>query len=193
LRLTAQVQKYAIKTSRATQAKRKIMNTAADLFAERGYGKGALYYHIRSKEDLLVSIITDHMDELIASGGEVVEAHSGTQARVHALTGCFVDLMLENPAAMTVCFRDIHAIIETGNKSAVMRFHDTYRGFWTNTFAEGAAVDEHRCISEVETLALLGMYFCAVTWVNHEGSYTRDEIVQTLSRTVLDTVMSRTD
>ena len=91
--------KYSKHTSRAAKARRKIMQAASRLFAERGYGnvginevgqsagfgKGALYYHIRSKEDLLVSIVSDFLESLIAdSAAAAGSAASVSRSRARA-------------------------------------------------------------------------------------------------------------
>lgn len=65
----------------------RIQKIAADLFATRGYravgvaeigdavglGRGALYYHIGSKEDLLFSIVVRYIEDLVISGGDTLE------------------------------------------------------------------------------------------------------------------------
>ena len=64
-----------------------ILDEAAKLFAAKGYhatgiadiseavglGRGALYHHIRSKEQLLFEISTLHVDELIAASEKLIQ------------------------------------------------------------------------------------------------------------------------
>lgn len=202
--MVMQTAKYSGHTSRASMAKRRIMDTAAQLFAKRGYGnvgvhevgatagfgKGALYYHIRSKEDLLFSIIMEHMGQLIAGAQSVVEATRGTPARIDALTNSFVELLLSNTPSMTVCFRDVHALCEPENIQNVADMHATYREIWLDVFRQGAAAGEHRPIPEIEVNALLAMYFGSVFWVQPEFTGDQSAIAATLSRTVRNTVMT---
>ena len=63
----------------------RIQKIAADLFATRGYravgvaeigeavglGRGALYYHISSKEDLLFNIAVRYIEDLVVAGREL--------------------------------------------------------------------------------------------------------------------------
>lgn len=44
----------------------------ADLEKATGLGRGALYYHISSKEELLFEITTRYLKELIAQGNELL-------------------------------------------------------------------------------------------------------------------------
>ncbi len=185
-------------------AKRKIMDTAAELFAKRGYGnvgvyevgvtagfgKGALYYHIRSKEDLLASIIADHMEQLVAGARAAVDSAQGTPARIDALTASFVELLIGRTPAMTVCFRDVHALNEPENIESVAELHAAYRAIWSDMFHQGAKAGEHRTVSDIEIHALLAMYFAAVFWVQPDFASDETAIADTLSRTVRNTVMS---
>jgi len=66
----------------------RIQKIAADLFATRGYravgvaeigeavglGRGALYYHISSKEDLLFSIVVRYIEDLVVAGKDTLES-----------------------------------------------------------------------------------------------------------------------
>ena len=185
-------------------AKRKIMDTAAELFAKRGYGnvgvyevgvttgfgKGALYYQIRSKEDLLASIIADHMEQLVAGARAAIDGAHGTRARIDALTVSFVELLLSSTPAMTVCFRDVHALNEPENVESVADMHAAYREIWSDMFRQGAKAGEHRAVSDIEIHALLAMYFAAIFWVQPDFATDETAIAETLSRTVRNTVMT---
>src|SRR5215218_5556473 len=82
------------------QARRQgIVDTSARLFARRGYhatginelcdanelGKGALYYYIGSKEQLLAAIHDRVMDEVMAGADRVAEADGSPPAQLAAL------------------------------------------------------------------------------------------------------------
>ena len=113
-----------------SRAKREIMQKAADLFAERGFGsvgisevgevaglgKGALYYHINSKEELLYSIMTDYIIQLIAAGHRILETETNTRRRIVALSESFMATMFQSRAAMTVCFREVHSLARKNAK-----------------------------------------------------------------------------
>lgn len=202
--MVVQTAKYSGHTSRASMAKRRIMDTAAQLFAKRGYGnvgvhevgatagfgKGALYYHIRSKEDLLFSIIMEQVGRLVTSAHAAIETTQGTPARIDALTNSFVELLLGNAPSMTVCFRDVHALCEPENIQNVADMHAAYREIWSDMLRQGTAAGEHRPIPEIEVNAFLAMYFGSVFWVQPEFIEDQSAITETLSRTVKNTVMT---
>ena len=194
--MTLQTPKYAKNTSRASMAKRRIMETATQLFAERGYGnvginevgvtagfgKGALYYHIRSKEDLLVSIISEHMEGMIADARDAAAEEGKTSDRTARLVGAFVEALFENTDAMTVSYRDIHAIVDPGNIRIVADIFADYRKIWSEMFTTGALAGEHRDIAETEIETFLAMLFSSVFWVG-DGSK-RTTIAATFAHTI---------
>ncbi len=183
------------------KAKRQIMHKAAALFAERGFGgvgisevgdvaglgKGALYYHIGSKEELLFDIMTDYMLQLNAAGAEILQTIPGTQDRVAALSASFMDTMFANRSEMTVCFREVHSLGQD-KRTTVHGLHADYQRIWERCFAEGAAAGQCRDVPRLQTKALLGMYFYSFLWVRVDGTATSAEIARTFSDIVLGAI-----
>ena len=158
------------------------MAVAAKLFAERGYdgvgisevgeatgyGKGALYYHIKSKEELLFDIMTVYMMDLIAAARAIAESDLPATARLSALSSSFMAIMFASQAEMTVCFREVHALSEARQKG-VLTLHSEYLDVWTRIFSDGAASGEFRPMTRLEIKALLGMFFYSFLWVKTDG------------------------
>lgn len=193
--------KHSGDTSRAAMARRKIMEKATELFSERGYGsvginevgqtagfgKGALYYHIRSKEDLLVSIVSEHLERLIATAEDSIAGTADARERIAAMTAAYVDVLFANPAATTLCIRDVHAIVEEENAAAIRDLHDRYRAIWADVFTAGHRDGAHRAVSSEELDAFVGMLFAAVFWIGEDT--TRDTLTETFTGTLTGAVM----
>ena len=170
--------KYSKHTSRAAKAKRQIMQAASRLFAERGYGnvginevgqsagfgKGALYYHIRSKEDLLVSIVSDFLESLIADSAAAAESAASFPDRVCVLVQTFMVALRDQTDAMTVTYRDIHAITDAESRDLVDRLRSDYRRIWADALRPGTEAGLYRAATELEVEAFVGMMFAAVLW-----------------------------
>jgi AcrR family transcriptional regulator len=184
-----------------SKAKRQIMEKAAELFAEKGYGgvgisevgdvaglgKGALYYHIESKENLLYDIMTDYMTQLVAAAHEILNATSDTSERIERLSVSFMDTMFQSRAEMTVCFREVHSL-GPERRQRVLGLHADYQRIWERTFHEGSARGECRAVSRLECKALLGMYFYSFLWVRTQGSAGASDIAAKFANIVLSTV-----
>lgn len=187
--------------SKPSKVKQDIMNKAANLFADRGFGsvgisevgdvvglgKGALYYHINSKEELLFSIMSDYMVQLIAAGHHIVEKHADARTRIIALSASFMETMFSSRAAMTVCFREVHSL-GPEKRDSVLGLHADYQKIWERTFNEGAEKNECRTVNRLEAKALLGMYFYSFLWVKTDGPATSDEIARSFANIVLAAV-----
>lgn len=93
---------------RRSDTKERIQQVALELFSERGYDKTslkevaarleitrpALYYHFKTKEDILTSIVTDLMaslDELTAWAGEQPKTPAARREILARLRGLFAD------------------------------------------------------------------------------------------------------
>jgi len=165
-----------------SETKRRIMALAAGLFAEKGYGsvgisevgevagfgKGALYYHIGSKEDLLYEIMTDYMLDLNRAARIILGQTKDGRQRITTLSQSFMSIMFHSRSEMTVCFREVHALGEVKRKQ-VLATHAEYQDIWIQVFKDGEAAGEFRPITKVEIKALLGMYFYSFLWVKADG------------------------
>lgn len=192
-----------LKTSQAEEvsaSKRSIMEVAAKLFADKGYdgvgisevgdvagfGKGALYYHIRSKEALLFDIMTIYMVELIDAARAIErDGRKDIPAKIRALSYSFMDIMFASRPEMTVCFREVHALAEDRRKD-VLKLHAEYQNVWLRVFTEGARRGVLRSLSKIEVKALLGMYFYSFLWIRGDGAMTVRAIAESFASLVLN-------
>jgi AcrR family transcriptional regulator len=174
-----------------SESKRMIMEVAAKLFADRGFGgvgisevgeaagfgKGALYYHIKSKEDLLFNIMTVYMVELINAARAIEINGASVPDRVRALSRSFMEIMFASRPEMTVCFREVHALNEEKRKG-VLGLHAEYQDLWMRVLQDGARQGVLRPLSKIEVKAILGMYFYSFLWIKGDGAMTIDAIAE---------------
>ena len=191
----------ALKLDEISATKRRIMTLAAELFAEKGYGsvgisevgeaagfgKGALYYHIGSKEDLLFEIMTDYMVELNAAAHEILETVRGSRERIVALSRSFMSIMFRSRSEMIVCFREVHAL-GLDKRKAVLSMHSEYQDIWIRALKDGEAAGDFRPVPKVEIKALLGMYFYSFLWVRADGPVSLKAIADSFASIVLKAV-----
>lgn len=190
------------KTGRKTSATRlKVLQVAADLFANRGYsgvgvneigeatglGRGALYYHISSKEDLLYDITTAYMSDLIAEGQAIAAAEADPVQRIRKLSRALMMTISEHLSEMTVCFRELHALTAE-RRRAVTGLHGDYQALWSTTLAEGVAKGVFVPTPSVLLKGLLGMYFYSFLWLVPRGPENAAEIGDSFAEVVLNSV-----
>ncbi|MGA0533718.1 TetR/AcrR family transcriptional regulator [Hansschlegelia sp. KR7-227] len=185
-------------TAPATQQRERIQQIAAKLFADRGYraigvaeigeavglGRGALYYHINSKEDLLFNIVVRYIEDLVIFGQGTLQKEPDPRQRVRRLSRYLMRVIAQNLPEMTVCFREADAL--TGQRHKIVSdLHQQYQDVWHRTFKEGEAQGLFKSLPLVALKGILGMYFYSFLWFKPSGKHTSDEIADIFADMVL--------
>jgi TetR/AcrR family transcriptional regulator, cholesterol catabolism regulator len=103
-----------------------IVDTSATVFARRGYhatgiaelcevngfGKGAFYYYIGSKEELLAAIHDRVMDEVLVGADRVVEAGGSPSEQLEMLGAELLDVIHRYPDHVWVFLHEFPALTE---------------------------------------------------------------------------------
>ena len=114
--------------------RQEIIDLAADLFARKGYAgtsitdlgsaaglaKGALYYYIGSKENLLVEIQNRVLDPLLVAAGRIQALHEDPVLRLRLLSETLLDNILRRLDHVWVYEHDYRHLTGT-NRSRLMR------------------------------------------------------------------------
>lgn len=173
-----------------------ILDEAAKLFAAKGYhatgiadiseavglGRGALYHHIRSKEQLLFEISTLHVDELIAASEKLIQDDKLTAAdKLRGMGRVLMRNISDNLPSWTVFFREVNSI--TGEcRATVIERRRSYERQWADVIAEGAASGEFRSVDPVIVKGILGMHNYSYLWLTAENDrLTPEELADVFS------------
>jgi AcrR family transcriptional regulator len=149
-----------------------------------GLGRGALYHHIDSKEDLLYYISTRYIQELIAESRNIAAAEMDPIKRIRKLSRCMMDVVYTHSAEMTVCFREIHAL--SGERyREVLQLHMDYQQIWVDTLAMGVAQGDLRDIPKVTVKGIMGMFFYSFMWLKPIGNQNADDVADAFSDIII--------
>jgi AcrR family transcriptional regulator len=181
---------------RSTLVRRSMLNAAAELFAERGFGgtnlrdvadvlgmsRPGLYYHFPSKEKILEALI----EEVTFSFAAQLEAMSGKQDRDPAEALRTVVLIsarwvLENPVLFRVLIRSEAEIPEE-----LKRKHDASKkailDHFTAVIERGIAVGKFRPVDpHVASLTIAGMCNWTSWWFKPEGRLHVSEVAAAIA------------
>lgn len=166
-----------------TGQRHRILRTAAQLFAAQGYhavgvaalcdavqlGRGALYHHISSKEDLLYDIAREYIDDLANAGARILADEADAAERVRRLGGYLVRKIASHQAELTVCFREVHSLTEPRH-AEVMALHARYERVWREALVDGAESGRFRPYDPLVLKGVLGMYFYSYLWMKPHGA-----------------------
>ena len=156
----------------------------AELCEATGLGKGALYYHIRSKEGLLYDIATRYIQKLIDEGRQISLSESDPLIRIPKLSFSMISIVSLHSAEMTVCFREIHAL-STERQKDVLHLHSTYQQIWTDSLALGVQQGSFRDTPKFAVKGIMGMFFYSFMWLKPKDGQSAEEVANTFSDLII--------
>lgn len=185
----------------ADQQKTRIHKVCAELFAKHGYGsvgvaelcdavglgRGAFYYHVESKENILLEISKGYMESLCQEARQLTQDNFPVEDVIRDLSLNFMQTMFEHRFEMTVCFRELH-LLSPENQKIVRQLHSDYEMIWHGVLQRGIENKSFRPLDKIDLKALLGMYFYSFLWARPGGAATAEQIAEHFSRLVLDAI-----
>jgi AcrR family transcriptional regulator len=182
---------------RAEQRER-LLRTAAQLFAERGYhgtgvaelgravklGRGGLYHHMGSKEELLVEISVRHVREMVEVGERIVASDLTPPEKLRALSRRLMRTISDNLPDVTVFFHEVNNL-GTGAREEVLERRERFERIWQQVIDDGVAQGFFRAGGPLVTKGLLGMHNYSYMWINPAGRLSPEEIADVFCDLVL--------
>lgn len=176
-------------TRKGSMTKERLLRTAAELFARKGYhatglselgeavglGRGALYYHIGSKENLLFELSVKHVEEMVAYGESVLASPLGAEERFRRLSRQLMRVIADNLPELTVFFREINSF--SGERhDRIIELRGRFESLWLQVISDGEAENLFRHGDDLTVKAVLGMHNYSYLWIDPDGSLTPEEI-----------------
>lgn len=194
------------KVRRPTAVRREeIIRAAVELWAERGYhatsiddlaratglGKGALYHHIGSKEEILFEIHNRFVDPILEYGERLLESGKTPPEALADLSESLLQTIAQYRDYVVVFFREVNSLsperfLEVREKRK--RFERIVDWIIQSGIESGAfaAAPAH-----LLTLAFLGMHNYAYTWMRPDGAKTPREIAELFTDVFLEGIAQR--
>jgi AcrR family transcriptional regulator len=164
------------------------------LFAEKGFHgtgvtevgdragiqRGSLYYHIKSKEDLLWQILSDHLQASVAAVRGIAESEAPPGEKLRALIRHQVAFVIERRLEMVIFQRDRDAV--TGDRALLLQeMLDGVADQWRRVVREGHQAGAFTTADPVVINALLTMVNMTHVWFRKGGEKSPREVADTLA------------
>ena len=177
----------------------QIIDAAAQVFREKGYDgatlrdiakeagllPGSLYYHIRSKEELLRLIVEQPIRDLHAHLEEIVASEAApAQKLAQALAAQLRAFDTHYP----YLFVHLHNLLQVDTMHPDMQKRaKRYEAFWQQILTQGVKIGEFPLDVDVKVtaFAIIGMCNWMHRWYRQDGRLSIEEIIQQFSRLVL--------
>jgi AcrR family transcriptional regulator len=171
--------------------KQRIFRVATELFARNGYhatgvkeisdsvglGRGALYYHIKSKEDLLFHISMSLLAEINPRARAVTESNASVEEQVFTLARDLLRSLAENREGWAVSLSETRSLSEE-RRDAVIAARDEYEAIWASVLERGVRTGVLRDSSPLTRRAILGMLNSTHLWLDEKGATPPEEIAR---------------
>lgn len=180
----------------------RIQRVAAEVFARKGYdatgvadlgeavglGRGALYHHIGSKENLLYKISIAHVSEMVDFGNELLKEDLLATEKFRALGRRLMSIIAENLPELTVFFADSRAL--TGqHREDILALRHRFEEIWVDILAQGAREKVFHAADPLLVKGILGMFNYSYVWLRPRGNRKPHEIADVFCDVLLAGLM----
>ncbi|WP_028478047.1 TetR/AcrR family transcriptional regulator [Nocardia sp. CNY236] len=187
--------------SSARDTKERIVRAAIELFAEQGFHatsvaeigaradvqRGALYYHIGSKEELLWQILRDYTQVMLVDAERIANGHEDPITMLDELIHSHIRLIVRHRREVAVQLRDLGAL--TGTRAAELQdLRDRIQHCWQRVIDAGYTEKKLHTNDHVVANSVLGMLNMVALWYRPHGDHSPDEIAGIVATTLLDGV-----
>ena len=169
-----------------------IVDTSAQVFARQGYhatgiaelcevngfGKGAFYYYIGSKEELLAAIHDRVMDEVMVGADRVAEHGGAPSAQLAMLGDELLDVIHRYPDHVWVFLHEFPALTAERAETFRVRRRE-YERRVEAVLQAGVDSGEFRDVDpRLTALAWLGMHNYTYLWLKVDGDLTARDVAK---------------
>jgi AcrR family transcriptional regulator len=167
----------------------RVLQVAVELFAARGYHatgvaeigqaaglqRGSLYYHIGSKEDLLLVVLCRHVEDSLEAEERILASDRDPASKLRELLRHHVRIATERSAEASIYMRDAGAL--SGARARELQtLRERVERVWAEIIREGEAAGIFRPSDPVIVNGLLGFANFVFIWYRPGGRLSPDEI-----------------
>lgn len=173
----------------AESSKEKILRVATELFALHGFhgtgiqqvsdasglGRGALYHHIKSKDQLLYEVLRGPHLEVVAQADAILSDKSSAEQKLRAMTRAYMRNLVEKRLAWIITSRDMSALAEE-HRTEISGLQRRHQAQWRKLFDQCEQAGVIRRVSDLHFRGFLGMLSQAFNWIDPAGPQSTDAV-----------------
>lgn len=186
--------------------KERIHQVSVDLFAEKGYhatgiqeisdavglGRGALYYHIQSKENLLFEISIRPLREMLDKARAISTLDLPATDRVRLLSSQRVSEIAQKRNEWNVALYQ-SSTLSPKLREEVDKTRIAYEAMWERVLHDGVVEGLWDEPDPLLLRGILGMLNSVYLWIDPKGAVAPSEIGQRFANLVLEGMVRRDD
>jgi AcrR family transcriptional regulator len=177
-----------------------IIHAAAQIFREKGYDgtsmqdiadavhlqKASLYHHVSSKQEILLTILNQALDLLIADMSAVMAEDLPAEDKLRRAMRVYIERLTQDADLAAVLLLEHRSLSGQARQRHILR-RDRYENLWRSLIKEGIEEGSFQARDErLVCFALLGVLNWMVTWYREEGQYRPAELADFFSSVMLE-------
>lgn len=187
--------------------KRKIIEASIALFEKKGFSqtsiqdivdtlnvtKGTFYYYFSSKEQLLMDIHLDYIDDLLARQQKIMEQDQLTsKEKLEAIIALLIHDIKDNGLSGKVFFREMRHLIHE-NIDTIKQKREMFRLNIQHVIQSGVENGEFQpnLRADMATFGILGLTNYSYNWFNPDGPISPDELIEIYTNMILHGILNQ--
>lgn len=182
-----------VKEGMSGAMKEKIIDTSKELFGEKGFKetsiqdivsanhltKGTFYYYFKNKEDVLVHIHEQFINELLREQQKIISAESANPQKLEAIMRMIISNIRTHAHSAMVFFREMRHLSEEKTKQILPKRHLFQRNI-ASILEAGMETGEFRkdLRADMLSFAVLGMANWSYFWYEPDGEVGEEELTE---------------
>ncbi|BBF85899.1 acyclic terpenes utilization regulator AtuR, TetR family [Aquitalea magnusonii] len=177
----------------------ELVRAAAKLFRDQGYERttvrdlgnavglqsGSLFYHFRTKEEILVAVMALGISATTEQLGEAIARARNPRDKLSALFHVHLNSLLgDNQAALEVMLYEWRSV-SAAAKPGLIVLRDRYEALWQEVLDEAAAAGLVKQDTRLLRRTLLGSLHWSVQWYKSDGELSVDALAERMLALVL--------
>jgi AcrR family transcriptional regulator len=151
--------------------------TLRELAADVGILSGSLYNHIKTKQDLLFTLVRDHMTDLLANLDSALAGHDDPTDALAAFVRLHVTYHMERRYEVYIANSELRSL-EPANRAAIVAMRQAYEARLIEILERGVAARRFRLENtRVGAFAIIAMLTGICTWYRPDGPLGPEQIV----------------
>lgn len=159
--------------------------TVADIGARSDLQPGALYYHIKSKEELLWEILRRYTEMALAGASRVASTRNSPVEKLGELIDVHIDIITRHRREVAIQMRDADAL-SPEHSVQLQALRQGVQDCWERVLEEVSALHKTARTKRIVANGLLGMVNTVAMWYRPERGDTPAEIARLFRRMVID-------
>ena len=151
--------------------------TLRELAADVGILPGSLYNHIKTKQDLLFTLVRDHMTDLLENLEAALAGHDDPAAALAAFVRLHVTYHMERRYEVYIANSELRSL-EPENRAAIVAMRQAYEVRLIDILDRGIASGGFQVAdTRVGAFAIIAMLTGICTWYRPDGPLSPEQIV----------------